>query len=56
MDKIKLIEIKEDIQADNALVAQELRDRLLREQTLMINLMSSRAPEKRVFCCAPLKP
>ncbi|MDZ7830951.1 MAG: hydrogenase nickel incorporation protein HypB [Desulfobacterales bacterium] len=41
MDKIKLIEIKEDIQADNALVAQELRDRLLREQTLMINLMSS---------------
>ncbi|MFP4532129.1 MAG: hydrogenase nickel incorporation protein HypB [Desulfobacterales bacterium] len=41
MDEIKLIEIKEDIQADNALVAQELRDRLLREQTLMINLMSS---------------
>lgn len=41
MDEIKLIEIKEDIQSDNALVAQELRDRLQRDQTLMINLMSS---------------
>jgi len=41
MDEIKLIEIKEEIQSDNALVAQELRDRLQRDQTLMINLMSS---------------
>ena len=41
MDEIKLIEIKEDIQSDNALVAQDLRNRLQRDQTLMINLMSS---------------
>jgi len=41
MDEIKLIEIKEDIQADNDIVANELRDRLRKSQTLMINLMSS---------------
>lgn len=41
MDEIKLIEIKEDIQADNALVADELRERLKKNRTLMINLMSS---------------
>ena len=41
MDEIKLIEIKEDIQADNDIVANELRDRLQKSQTLMINLMSS---------------
>ena len=41
MDEIKLIEIKEDIQADNAVVADELRERLQKSRTLMINLMSS---------------
>ena len=41
MDEIKLIEIKEDIQADNAVVAGELRKRLAAEKTLLINLMSS---------------
>src|SRR6056297_1029998 len=41
MDEIKLIEIKEDIQADNTVVADQLRRRLIRENTLMINLMSS---------------
>lgn len=41
MDEIKLIEIKEDIQADNAAVADELRNRLAGDKTLMINLMSS---------------
>ncbi len=41
MDEIKLIEIKEDIQADNAAVADELRGRLAEDRTLMINLMSS---------------
>lgn len=41
MDEIKLIEIKEDIQADNAVVADELRARLKKSRTLMINLMSS---------------
>ncbi|MBS3758013.1 MAG: hydrogenase nickel incorporation protein HypB [Desulfobacterales bacterium] len=41
MDEIKLIEIKEDIQSDNAVVAEELRDRLRKSRTLMINLMSS---------------
>lgn len=41
MDAIKLIEIKEDIQADNEEVAERLRKRLAEERTLMINLMSS---------------
>lgn len=41
MDAIKLIEIKEDIQADNEQVADRLRKRLEEEKTLMINLMSS---------------
>jgi hydrogenase nickel incorporation protein HypB len=41
MDEIKLIEIKEDIQADNALVADRLRSRLAGERTLLINIMSS---------------
>lgn len=41
MDAIKLIEIKEDIQADNEEVAERLRKRLAGEKTLMINLMSS---------------
>ncbi|HMA66553.1 MAG TPA: hydrogenase nickel incorporation protein HypB [Desulfosalsimonadaceae bacterium] len=41
MDAIKLIEIKEDIQADNEEVAERLRKRLAEEKTLMINLMSS---------------
>jgi len=41
MDEIKLIEIKEDIQADNAVVADGLRARLAENRTLMINLMSS---------------
>ena len=40
-DAIKLIKVKESIQADNDHLAQELRKRLKTENTLLINLMSS---------------
>lgn len=40
-DKIKLIKVKEDIQADNDLLAQRLREKLRAQNTLLINLMSS---------------
>jgi hydrogenase nickel incorporation protein HypB len=41
MDEIKLIEVKEDILSDNDAAADELRKRLKKEKTFMINLMSS---------------
>ncbi len=41
MEDIKLIEVKEDILADNDAAAKELRQRLKREKTCLINLMSS---------------
>ncbi|MBN1656045.1 MAG: hydrogenase nickel incorporation protein HypB [Deltaproteobacteria bacterium] len=41
MDEVKLIEIKEDIQADNRLVAENLRQEMSRQKTFLINLMSS---------------
>lgn len=40
-DTIKLIKVKEDIQADNDLLAQHLRKSLREEKTFLINLMSS---------------
>ncbi len=41
MDAIKLIEVKENILADNDAAARELRHRLTRQKTCLINLMSS---------------
>lgn len=41
MDAIKLIEVKEDILADNDAAARDLRKKLKVQKTLMINLMAS---------------
>jgi len=41
MDEIRLIEVKEDILADNDAAADELREKLKEENTFMINLMAS---------------
>ena len=41
MEEIRLIEVKEDIMADNDAVAKSLRARLSKEKTFLINLMSS---------------
>ncbi|MFP4572498.1 MAG: hydrogenase nickel incorporation protein HypB [Desulfobacterales bacterium] len=41
MDEIKLFEVKEDILSDNDAAAQELRKKLHREKTFVVNLMSS---------------
>lgn len=41
MNEIRLIEVKQDIHADNEALANELRRRLRKEQTFLLNLMSS---------------
>ncbi len=41
MEEIRLIEIKEEILSDNDTVAKRLRDKLTREKTFLLNLMSS---------------
>jgi hydrogenase nickel incorporation protein HypB len=41
MDPVRLIEIKEDIQADNERVARALRSRLAEQGTFLLNLMSA---------------
>ena len=41
MEEVRLIEIKEDIHADNKLAAEELRKRLAASKTFLLNLMSS---------------
>ncbi len=38
---IRLIEVKEDIQADNMLKAKQLQERLHKEKTFLLNLMAS---------------
>ena len=40
-DTVRLIEVKEEIHADNERVAQELRARLAERKTFLLNLMSS---------------
>jgi hydrogenase nickel incorporation protein HypB len=40
-DPVRLIEVKEEIHADNERVAQELRARLAAKKTFLLNLMSS---------------
>jgi hydrogenase nickel incorporation protein HypB len=39
--EIRLIEVKEDIQADNILKAKQVQDRLQQEKTFLLNLMAS---------------
>ncbi len=41
MDEVRLIEVKQDIHADNEKVAKELRRRLFEEKTFLLNVMSS---------------
>lgn len=41
MEEIRLIEVKEEILADNEAVARQMRDTLKREKTFLLNLMSS---------------
>jgi hydrogenase nickel incorporation protein HypB len=41
MEEVRLIEIKQDIHADNKLAAQGLRKRLADSRTFLLNLMSS---------------
>jgi len=41
MEEIRLIEVKEEIHADNAVKAKQLRDFLLKNKTFLLNLMSS---------------
>jgi len=41
MEEVRLIEVKEDIISDNDVVAKSLKDRLSKEKTFLINLMSS---------------
>jgi hydrogenase nickel incorporation protein HypB len=41
MNDVRMIEVKQDIHADNEALANELRQRLSQEKTFLINLMSS---------------
>lgn len=41
MDEVRLIEVKQDIHADNEKTAEELRRRLSKEKTFLLNVMSS---------------
>ncbi|KQC06994.1 MAG: hypothetical protein APR62_00785 [Smithella sp. SDB] len=41
MDEVRLIEVKEEILADNVKVAAEVRERLRKTKTMLLNLMSS---------------
>ena len=41
MDEVRLIEVKQDIHADNERAANELRETLARKKTFLLNLMSS---------------
>lgn len=54
MAKIRLIEVKEDILADNQEVADGLRATLQRHQTLLVNLMSSPGAGKTTLLLATI--
>lgn len=41
MEEIRLIEVKEDILADNKVLADKIRDKLRSEKTFLMNLMAS---------------
>ncbi|MBI5504490.1 MAG: hydrogenase nickel incorporation protein HypB [Deltaproteobacteria bacterium] len=40
-DEVRLIDVKEDIQADNARVAEQVRERMTAGKTFLLNLMSA---------------
>jgi hydrogenase nickel incorporation protein HypB len=54
-DTVKLIEIKEDILADNGKVAEALRGELTRTKTFLLNLMSSPGSGKTTTILATLE-
>ena len=54
MDYIKVIDVREDVLANNDRAAQALRDRLHDEGTLLINLMSSPGSGKTTLLSATL--
>lgn len=54
MDRIKVIEVKEDVLANNDRAAQALRERLHDAGTLLINLMSSPGSGKTTLLSATL--
>jgi hydrogenase nickel incorporation protein HypB len=54
MDEISLIEVKEDILADNKWLAGELRSRMKQSKTLLMNLMSSPGAGKTTFILATI--
>jgi len=51
MDKIKVIEVKENILNNNDLEAQKLRDKLHSKKTFLMNLMSSPGSGKTTTLC-----
>ena len=54
MDRIKVIEVKEDVLANNDRAAQALRDRLHDQGTMLVNLMSSPGSGKTTLLSATL--
>lgn len=54
MDRIKVIEVKEDVLANNDRAAQALRERLHDQGTMLINLMSSPGSGKTTLLSATL--
>ena len=54
MDRIKVIEVKEDVLANNDRAAQALRDRLHDQGTMLVNLMSSPGSGKTTLLAATL--
>ncbi len=55
MQEVRLIEIKEEILADNGRMAGELRERLTREGCLLLNLMASPGAGKTSLILRTLK-
>ena len=54
MDRIKVIDVKEDVLANNDRAAQALRDRLHDQGTMLVNLMSSPGSGKTTLLAATL--
>jgi hydrogenase nickel incorporation protein HypB len=55
MDEIRLIEVKEDILADNKAVAAKLRERLVGQKKFLLNLMSSPGAGKTTVILRTIK-
>ena len=54
MEQYKVIEVKEDILADNDKAAEKLRNELKAQKTFMVNLMSSPGSGKTTTLCATI--